>query len=158
MAIEHFLSYLAGVACFKEGHLTVQSRLNGYDARPFDFQMIYIYCASVQLYLSPDAQHYGVSAVSTTQMAALWWPFWVPFVRIYKQQEEILTVGMSGSKSLSENVPPKSRIVELRRLVVIKANGTYRYLQEVFATFKFHLFKEEGTIKGHYTLQRHFIL
>jgi hypothetical protein len=116
-------------------------------------------CASVQLYLSPDAQHYGVSAVSATQMAAeSLCPVLVPFLRIYKQQEAIPTVGMSGSESLSENVPPKSRTVELRRLVVIKANGTYRYVQEVFASFKFHLFKEEGTVRDHYTLKGHFIL
>jgi hypothetical protein len=82
-----------------------------------------------QLYLSPDAQHYCLTAILASQMAAeAPCPFSVvPAHHIYKQEDAILTIltlRMNDSKSLLQKVPLKSRIVELRWLVVIKENGT----------------------------------
>jgi hypothetical protein len=148
----NFVPNLAGIACFKEKYRRVENRIDGFDASPSDFRLLYTQalCTLVQLYLSPDAQHYCVTAILATQMAAGALRFFlVPALRTYKQEDAILTFRMNDAKSLSQKAPLKSRIVELRRLVVIKVNGTYRCLQKALESFKFHLFTEEGTVRSH---------
>jgi hypothetical protein len=62
------IPYLAGIVCFKEEYRRVENRIDGFVASSSDFRLLYTQalCTLAQLYLSPDAQQYCVTAILAT--------------------------------------------------------------------------------------------